>query len=400
MSNFNAAPSSSFRSQLQNVVDESTPVGSLSDNRSERSYNSIVIDTFQDPFNFSRKIVDISHIKTITKKKSIINYYKKQNQLIEDNLNIHNEDAAARQQRIEEEEGNLKKVRIAVYGSFFVNIFLFAIQLYAAISSKSLSLLATMADAFMDIVAGAILVYTSKAAAKNQWLKYPTGRKRLETVGTIIFSTLMATLSTQLIIESVRDLTSGKDSPPDLTPTNLSMVGVALFLKFFMFLYCRALKNYSSARTLMVDHRNDLVLNSFGLLMSYASTKLVWYLDPVGGILLALFILYTWSKEAYSNVRLIVGISADPHFISRLTYIASTHDPLIQHIDTVRAYHVGELIYVELDVVMDPTTPLIISHDVGESLQEKLEALTGVARAFVHVDYEFRHAPEHHPKSS
>ncbi len=48
---------------------------------------------------------------------------------------------------------------------------------------------------------------------------------------------------------------------------------------------------------------------------------------------------------------------------------------------------------------MDEDLPLKISHDVGQSLQRKLEGLEDVERAFVHVDYEADHdiAEEHKP---
>ena len=44
---------------------------------------------------------------------------------------------------------------------------------------------------------------------------------------------------------------------------------------------------------------------------------------------------------------------------------------------------------------MDRYTPLWESHDIGEDLQNKLETLPNVERAFVHVDYESEHKPEH-----
>ena len=48
---------------------------------------------------------------------------------------------------------------------------------------------------------------------------------------------------------------------------------------------------------------------------------------------------------------------------------------------------------------MDENTPLRISHDVGQTLQRKLEGLALVERAFVHVDYEHAHNvhEEHKP---
>ena len=78
-----------------------------------------------------------------------------------------------------------------------------------------------------------------------------------------------------------------------------------------------------------------------------------------------------------------------------ITYISMTHSPTITAIDTVRAYHSGPRIIVEVDVVMDPEESLRESHDVAEALQTKLERLPDVERAYVHIDYETSHKPEH-----
>ncbi len=48
---------------------------------------------------------------------------------------------------------------------------------------------------------------------------------------------------------------------------------------------------------------------------------------------------------------------------------------------------------MEVDIVMDAHTPLYKAHDISERLQTKFEALPHVERAFVHVDYEWIHAP-------
>lgn len=70
-----------------------------------------------------------------------------------------------------------------------------------------------------------------------------------------------------------------------------------------------------------------------------------------------------------------------------------THSPLVERIDTVRAYHTGPRLLVEVDIVMDRNERLEIVHDVAEDLQIKLEKLPCVERAFVHIDYETSHKP-------
>lgn len=72
-----------------------------------------------------------------------------------------------------------------------------------------------------------------------------------------------------------------------------------------------------------------------------------------------------------------------------------THSPQITALDTVRSWHSGPRLIVEVDVVMNPDDTLRATHDVAEELQCKLESLPDVERAYVHVDYETSHAPEH-----
>lgn len=72
-----------------------------------------------------------------------------------------------------------------------------------------------------------------------------------------------------------------------------------------------------------------------------------------------------------------------------------THSNHVQAIDTVRAWHSGPRLIVEVDIVMDPAMTLRETHDTAEALQTKLEDLPNVDRAYVHVDYETSHAPEH-----
>jgi divalent metal cation (Fe/Co/Zn/Cd) transporter len=118
-------------------------------------------------------------------------------------------------------------------------------------------------------------------------------------------------------------------------------------------------------------------------------------IDPIGALIIALIILVSWSSTVLEHCQLVAGKCADPAFIKRVTYISMTHDPRILQVDTCRAYHAGTKVIVEVDVILPPETTLQVAHDLGESLQVKLESLASVDRAFVHCDYEATHYPEH-----
>lgn len=87
----------------------------------------------------SAKLEDIDKevASRYTKKnrKKIKSFYSNQNELIDQYLGVGDEEQLA----AEEERRMRPKIRFAVYASFFVNLCLFIIQLYAAISTGSLS---------------------------------------------------------------------------------------------------------------------------------------------------------------------------------------------------------------------------------------------------------------------
>ncbi|GBC06937.1 hypothetical protein RclHR1_07150007 [Rhizophagus clarus] len=344
--------------------------------------------TARDPLDLAPRRKSEEEIRQNPKK--VRSFYRDQNKAIDAYLTpIDNRPTS------EDTSRNLLRLKIAVDGSMAVNIILFGLQLYAAISSGSLSLFATMADSFMDLLSNSILLFAGRAANVKNILQYPTGKSRMETAGIIVFSSLMSTVSIELIVEAIRTLI-GKEHTTNIHPLAIVCVGCALGAKFILFLYCFSQRKFPSARILSIDHRNDLFVNSIGLTMTLLSKYIKWWMDPVGAIIVALLILRSWITTAYEQIQLIVGKSADSGFLNRVTYIALTHHPKVLQVDTCRAYHAGNNLFVEVDIVMDRETPLWESHDIGESLQVKLEKLVNVERAFVHVDYETSHKPEHH----
>ncbi|KAK9357188.1 metal tolerance protein 10 [Lipomyces starkeyi] len=202
-----------------------------------------------------------------------------------------------------------------------------------------------------------------------------------------------------MIIESGRALGDGKPASKNLQIIPLTFVGVAIFSKFMLFLYCFSLRRYPAARVFYIDHRNDLVVNVFGLIMSVVGDRFVWYLDPIGAILIGLLILFYWVSTSFENVWLLVGKSAPHEFLNKCIYVAMTHDSRIEKVDTCQAYHAPQNFYVEVNIIMDRNTILEVSHDISQTLQHKLEGLADVERAFVHVDYEQDHDvyEEHKP---
>ncbi|KAF5385383.1 hypothetical protein D9615_001074 [Tricholomella constricta] len=350
-----------------------------------------------DPFRLRDGMLsdqEVASLRRRRKGKPVAYYHQRQNDLINSLLKPMEDHTA--EARIQEDVARLP-VKIAIYASLFSNFGLCILQMYAAVSSGSLSLLATGIDSVFDIGSNVLLFWLHRKAEKLDINRWPVGGARLETIGNIIYGFLMGSVNLVVIVESIRSIFAkeGDDLQRFHLPSIIA-VSVALGVKFLLFLYSFSLRHQSSqVRVLWEDHRNDLWINGFGILMSAGGSKWRWYLDPMGAIIIALGVIIAWGRTIYGEFELLAGKSAPHDFLQLIIYKAVTFSEEIMKIDTVRAYHSGPDYFVEVDVVMDANTPLWKAHDLSQQLQDKIEVLPNVERAFVHVDHETSHVPEH-----
>ena len=295
-----------------------------------------------------------------------------------------------------------KDAKWLLYVSFVVTISIFVGMVILAVSSKSLAILAASLDALLDLVSNTILFLTHRVMNKRNFLAYPIGRSRIENIGVILYSSVMSSFAVQVIIEAVKKFISIGNKEDiqlnlGLDAFTLSMLLYVVIIKSILYLFCvRYALISSTAATLAIDHRNDLLFNCVSFAMGFAAyySNQLW-LDPLGGTLLSIFILVTWVKLGLEQIAVVTGKAADNDFINEITFIVCHFDSLILQIDTVRCYHLSDKYLVEVDIVLAPDLPLKTAHDVGQHLQDFLEQYKNVERAYVHLDWEVEHQIEH-----
>lgn len=289
--------------------------------------------------------------------------------------------------------------RVAICASNVANLVLFLAKVYASFESRSLAVIASTLDSLLDLLAGFILWFTANAMKKPNQYRYPIGKQRMQPVGIVIFASVMATLGLQILFESGRELVTR--AQPERDPNKEKwMIGIMVsvtVVKFVLVVYCRRFNN-DIVRTYAQDHFFDVITNSIGLGSAVLAIKFYWWIDPIGAILIALYTMSNWGKTVVDNVRSLTGRTAPPEYLAKLTYLIWNHHKEIKHIETVRAYTFGCQYFVEVHIVLPQDMSLDQAHDIGETLEEKLEQLPGVERAFVHVDFDTTHQLEHKSK--
>ncbi|GJN22439.1 hypothetical protein PR202_gb09999 [Eleusine coracana subsp. coracana] len=281
------------------------------------------------------------------------------------------------------EDKEQKQSESAMKISNYANIVLLVFKVYATIRTGSMAIAASTLDSLLDFLAGGILWFTHISMKKVNIYKYPIGKLRVQPVGIIVFAAIMATLGFQVLIQAVEQLVENKPGEK-MTSEQLiwlySIMLSATAVKLALWLYCKSSGN-SIVRAYAKDHYFDVVTNVVGLAAAVLGDKYLWWIDPVGAVLLAVYTIVNWSKTVLENAVTLVGRCAPPEMLQMLTYLAMKHDARVRRVDTVRAYSFGALYFVEVDIELSEDMRLREAHTIGESLQEKIEKLPEVERA-------------------
>ncbi|OIT08079.1 metal tolerance protein 10 [Nicotiana attenuata] len=97
------------------------------------------------------------------------------------------------------------------------------------------------------------------------------------------------------------------------------MVSVTM-VKFLLMVYCRKFKN-EIVRACAQDHFFDVITNSVGLVTAVLAVRFYWWIDPTGAIIIATYTISTWAKTVAENVWSLIGRTAPPDFLTKLTYL-------------------------------------------------------------------------------
>ncbi|KAI0863219.1 hypothetical protein F4860DRAFT_502019 [Xylaria cubensis] len=291
-------------------------------------------------------------------------------------------------------------VTLAIYVNFTANLLLLAGKIAVMVSVSSMSVLASLVDAVLDFLSTVIVWITTFLISRQDQYKYPAGRRRLEPLGVLVFSVIMITSFVQVALQSIERLASPDHEIIELGIPALALMVSTVVIKGLCWIWCRLVKN-SSVQALASDAMTDVIFNTGSILFPILGFYLkIWWLDALGGLLLSLVVIKNWSQTSLQHIKNLSGFSATADQRNVLLYLTMRFANTIRQIQGIQAYHAGDKLIAEVDIILDASTTLRDSHDLSESLGYVLESVPIVDRAFVHADYASYNFPTHMEQQS
>lgn len=255
-------------------------------------------------------------------------------------------------------------VTIAIYVNFAANAILLLGKMAVVLAVPSVSVLASLVDAALDFLSTVIVWITTTLIARQDAYQYPVGRRRLEPVGVLVFSCIMITSFVQVAIEAISKLAGDDHEVIQLTGSAIGIMTSTIVIKGLCWFWCRLIKN-SSVQALADDAMTDMIFNAGSIAFPIVGFfTQIWWLDALGGLLLSLVVIFNWSRSASEHIKNLCGFSATADQRNVLLYLTMRFAKTIKQIQGLQAYHAGDKLNVEVDIVLDASTSLKDSHDI------------------------------------
>nr|DAD44011.1 TPA_asm: hypothetical protein HUJ06_002241 [Nelumbo nucifera] len=122
-------------------------------------------------------------LRCLRKQGKVAKYYRRQEKLLKgfNEMEAVTEYGSLPGHLTEDEQQQLaRSERMAVHASNIANIVLFMAKVYASVESRSLAVIASTLDSFMDLLSGFILWFTDHAMRKPNHYRYPIGKQRMQ----------------------------------------------------------------------------------------------------------------------------------------------------------------------------------------------------------------------------
>lgn len=266
------------------------------------------------------------------------------------------------------------------------NTLLFFLKLWVALFSGSVALLSDAFNSLTDIISSIAIFICVRVSSKEADEGHPFGHSRAEPVAGMIVAILAGILGFEIIRESVGRLFSGGDVV--ISPLVMAVPLITIVVKLGMFFYFRrvgkALKS-PAIKASSVDSFCD-VFAAFAALLGIIGVYYGYpFLDPIAGILISLWIIYTGYSIGVENIDYLMGKSPGPELTAEIEGAARGVKGVIGT-NTLRAHYVGPFIHVELHVEVAKDISTFESHEICVRVEDAIERIEAIDKAFIHID--------------
>lgn len=280
----------------------------------------------------------------------------------------------------------------AAMASVAVASTLLGLKIWASIATGSVSVLGSLADTALDIIASLVTLFSVRLAAEPADAEHGFGHGKAEALSALFQTWLIAISALAIGWRGITRLGSG--ASPSHAELGIAVSGVAIAMTLALLWYQRRVVKRTGSLAIAADsahYTSDLLLNASVILALVLDSLLgLRGADPVFGIAIAVWLVWHAWGVAVGSIDQLMDREWPAEKRERFLAVAQSH-PELRGIHDLRTRSSGTHDFVQFHVWVDPDMTVAEAHRVMDEVEEKLMAEFPRTEIIIHPD------PDGHP---
>ncbi|WP_423605724.1 cation diffusion facilitator family transporter [Sphingomonas sp. MS122] len=258
---------------------------------------------------------------------------------------------------------------------------------WAAWSTGSVAMLASLADSLLDLVASLVTLAGVRIAAQPPDAEHRFGHGKAEALAALFQVALISVSAGFIAVRAVERLRTGEVAAQAESGIAVSLVAIVVTL--LLTAYQRraiAATDSIAIRTDRLHYQSDLLLNA-GVIAALAAEQYLSLTgaDPLFGIAIALWLLWgAWRAAADAIAQLMDREWPDEK--RRALVELAAREPELQSLHDLRTRTSGSQDFAQFHIHVPGTMSVADAHALVEKLERRLEAAFPGTEILIHVD--------------
>lgn len=278
-------------------------------------------------------------------------------------------------------------MRSATYASVAVAVGLVIAKTWAWRATDSVSVLSSLADSFLDILASLLTFWAVRFSLSPADLEHRFGHGKSEGLAALLQSVIIAGSGLFVGIEAVKRLL--EPAPPERPVAGMAVIAAATLVTLALYGWQRYVSRETGSMAIAADamhYRSDLLVN-VGVVAAVAVaafTGLAW-VDPAVGLAVAAYLAWgAWGIAGHS-LDILLDREIPDADRQRIRELAVRH-PQVLGFHDLRTRHGGAGYIVQFHLELDGTTSLVDTHLILDEVEAWIEAAYPSCEIIIHPD--------------
>ncbi len=278
-------------------------------------------------------------------------------------------------------------MRWATYASVSTALILILVKVVAWFITDSVSILATLLDSSLDVLASLVNLVAVRHALQPADKEHRFGHGKAEALAGMGQAMFIAGSAGFLLLQAVGRLIH----PQEITAGLEVGVGVMLFSIFatmILISFQKYVIKHTDSTAIKADalhYKTDLLVNASVIVALLLTFYGAGYFDALFGIGIALFILYSAWEIVKESIDLLMDHELPDEEREKIRQLVIKH-PGVQGMHDLRTRRSGTRIFIQLHLELDSTLTLAAAHIIADDVEKELESFFRDAEVIIHED--------------